>query len=279
MPPPSRPSPRRQEPPAARRRRPGAGPSPGGRQDPWSLEALVRSLRDRVRSYAASHPDEPPSLWLYREIDSWAADRDDDWKRRRSSRAVLPLAPEPSCRPGCVHCCYQHVAVTPAEARLLADHLARLRPNAEVEVEALLARLSRAAEDCRRLIAEAPDPRASRLALARVRRPCPLLDERLGRCLAYDARPVNCRRENSLDVEVCRRYRDDPDCPDSSLRLVRYDVIWGAAFAFLARWGPALLLLKPGAIEPLDVALSRTMTPGSPIGAEDAGGADHPAEP
>ena len=48
---------------------------------------------------------------------------------------------------------------------------------------------------------------------------------------------MNCRRENSVDVEVCRRYREDPDQPDSSLRLVRLDLIWSAVQAAIADGG------------------------------------------
>ena len=88
-----------------------------------------------------------------------------------------------------------------------------------------------------------------------------MLDEEAGRCRAYEARPVNCRRENSVDVEVCRRYREDPDATDSSLRLVRYDVIWGAVRAFLARWGAEQLGLDE--LAPLEIALERAIGGGS----------------
>lgn len=111
---------------------------------------------------------------------------------------------------------------------------------------ALRARLDRDSGRFRRF---ADDPKA----LARVRRPCPLLDEAEGRCRAYAARPVNCRRENSIDVEVCRRYREDPEIEDSSLRLVRYDVIWGAAQVALSRWAAEHLGLA--SMMPLELAL------------------------
>ena len=96
--------------------------------------------------------------------------------------------------------------------------------------------------------------------LSRIRRPCLLLDEDSGRCRAYDARPVNCRRENSEDAEVCRRYRDDPDATASSLRFVRYELIWGAVQAYLACWaaeeaGVARLL-------PLETALALALAEG-----------------
>jgi hypothetical protein len=87
-----------------------------------------------------------------------------------------------------------------------------------------------------------------------------MLDEAVGRCRVYDARPVNCRRENSVDVEVCRRYREDPYATDSSLRLVRADVIWGAAQVFLARWSAEHL--DADELWPLESALAQALCEG-----------------
>ncbi|QDV35858.1 YkgJ family cysteine cluster protein [Tautonia plasticadhaerens] len=223
-------------------------------RDGWSLEGLVSELLGRLDALLPPLPGDPPLGRLYRIVDAWAAERDAMW-RRRSADAGLPIAPEPACATGCAHCCYQHVAVTGLEALTLADYV-RGRWSAE-EVAALRARLEGESARFRQI---ADDPKA----LARVRRPCPLLDEAGGRCRAYEARPVNCRRENSTDVEICRRYRADPEVEDSSLRLVRYDVIWGAARVALSRWTAGHL--DPGSMMPLDVALASAL-----------GGVDAPA--
>jgi Fe-S-cluster containining protein len=209
-----------------------------------------------VASVAEAHPDEPSGRWLYPVLDAWVRDRDDSWRRRRQDQG-LAVIQEPACRPGCDHCCYQHVAVTDLEAEILARHVqAHLDPD---QLAALRDRVHRDAEQLRRIAAEAPTADAHRAALARIRQPCPLLDEAAGRCLAYEARPVNCRRENSVEVEVCRRYRDDPDASESSLRLVRYDLLWGAVHVLLARWAADDPHLDSASdtTQPLALALSR----------------------
>jgi hypothetical protein len=160
------------------------------------------------------------------------------------------------------------------EAMVLAGHARERWPAGEVE--ALRARVDREAPRLREI---GPDPSA----LARIRRPCPMLDERLGLCRAYEARPVNCRRENSIDVEVCRRYREDPESNESSIRLVRYDVIWGAARVFLSRWSADLLDSDLDETMPMELALSlalaREPAPEAPNRAEAPREADRPDEP
>jgi hypothetical protein len=42
------------------------------------------------------------------------------------------------------------------------------------------------------------------------RTPCPILDERDGRCGAYDVRPMRCRSHHSLDAAVCERALMNP---------------------------------------------------------------------
>jgi Fe-S-cluster containining protein len=55
--------------------------------------------------------------------------------------------------------------------------------------------------------------------ISRLRRPCPLLDQSTGLCRVYEVRPLACRQENSVDVDACKRFKDDPDEPVSSLQL------------------------------------------------------------
>jgi Fe-S-cluster containining protein len=225
-----RPSSNRGDRPSPRRRR----SSDLAGADPWALDVLCDELDRRLQSHAESHPGASPSSWFYDVIDQWVADRDDLWCGQRASQG-LPVVLEPACRPGCDHCCYQHVALTPIEAIILADRLQSSLPSPERDE--LRARLDLDLEAIRRIEAEASTADAARIALARLRRPCPLLDLDSGRCRAYEARPINCRRENSVDPEVCRRYRHDPEETASSLRLVRFDLLWGAAQIVCARWG------------------------------------------
>ncbi|WP_161602483.1 YkgJ family cysteine cluster protein [Tautonia marina] len=248
-----RPDPARPDRPGARRLRPSPTLPP---PDPWSLEVLVAEIEGRVASVAAERPNEPLTQWLYPVLDAWVRDRDDAWRQERKARG-LAIIQEPACQVGCDHCCYQHVAVTDLEAEILARHVRiHLDPD---QLAALRNRVDRDARQFRQLAAESPTPEAHRAALARLRQPCPMLDEAAGRCLAYEARPVNCRRENSVDVEVCRRYRFDPDATESSLRLVRYDLLWGAVHVVLSRSAADNNTLDSASdtTEPLAVALQR----------------------
>lgn len=225
--------------PSPRRRRSFAGTA----GPPETIEALIASLGQRLDD------EEPSPDRFYEVIDAWAAERDEELGRRwaRPGPDGFPVIRQPECQTGCCHCCYQIVAVTEPEAALLARHLRRFW-SAE-DLDALRRRLAADDDEDRALVAAASTHEAGRAALARLRRPCPLLDEPSGLCRAYEARPVNCRRENSVDVEVCRRYRDDPDQSDSSLRLVRLDLIWSAVPAAIA----------DGGVEPLAGALRRAL--------------------
>ena len=147
--------------------------------------------------------------------------------------------------------------MTGAEALILADHIKKhWSPEAIAD---LRPRLNAANETYRKIAENSPTIEIEEQKVARLRRPCAMLDESAGRCLAYEARPVNCRRENSVDVEVCRRYREDPEETESSLRVVRADVIWGAVQVFLSRWTSRHLSMDD--IRPLEVALAETLRP------------------
>lgn len=209
-----------------------------------------------MTEFDASQPDHR----LYQALDSWASDRDAAWCAARES-ASLPVIREPSCREGCDHCCYQHVAITPIEADILASHIRERWP--KDEIIALQKRLSLNCERLATIEASSRSPDSRRLALSQLRRPCPVLDEATGRCLAYEARPVNCRRENSVDPEVCRRHQINPDSTESSLRLSRFDLIWGAVHFVLANASTDRLDPETGPdadpFEPLERALTRSL--------------------
>jgi Fe-S-cluster containining protein len=97
----------------------------------------------------------------------------------------------PACRAGCSTCCHQRVDVTLPEivalARWLVEHL-------EEPARAALRRVLAARNE--QLLGL--DGRAHWARKVR----CALLDEQ-GRCSAYEARPLACRRGHSTRVEAC----------------------------------------------------------------------------
>jgi Fe-S-cluster containining protein len=124
----------------------------------------------------------------------------------RLAEGFLARAPEGSvsCKPGCDHCCYQSVGVTPPEALTIFDHLKKTRSSAELAT--LSARISQHHEGTRSLSAAerfSPD------------HPCPFLQ--VARCSIYEVRPLSCRGVNSLDADECRRRLRDPKARDEFL--------------------------------------------------------------
>jgi Fe-S-cluster containining protein len=188
------------------------------------MDRLTEALAAEVGAHAEGHPDAPAEDWLYPLMDAWAAGQ----AGGDGALAVL------DCRAGCVHCCHQGVMLTIFEARFLADAIVRGWP--APEVAALRERLHSLWEDLRRRGIERLPLAEQVAALARLRRPCPLLDEPAGLCRAYDARPIACRREHSADVAACLRHREDPDAPVASIRLPRLESAWNAARRLLQSW-------------------------------------------
>ncbi len=103
-----------------------------------------------------------------------------------------------ACRPGCAHCCYQAVGVSPPEVLAIHEHLLATRSS-----EALAAfdrRLREADEKTRGMsLTERLSPEL----------PCPFLEE--AACSIYEVRPLACRGKNSLDAAACERSLHDPD--------------------------------------------------------------------
>lgn len=96
-----------------------------------------------------------------------------------------------ACRRGCSFCCHAYVAVSAAEALLVAGAI-RSWPRAQRD--ATVARI-RATDDRTRGLA--PHQRFG------PEMPCPLLVD--GRCSAYAVRPFSCRAEVSMDAGACER--------------------------------------------------------------------------
>jgi Fe-S-cluster containining protein len=97
-----------------------------------------------------------------------------------------------SCTAECDYCCYSQVEVTPPEALVIGQAVARHFP--PEEQDRLLARVGRA------LAAKAGKSKRE-IAANRRELPCPLLQER--RCLVYPVRPLVCRGMHSLEADKC----------------------------------------------------------------------------
>ena len=103
-----------------------------------------------------------------------------------------------ACTKGCSYCCSLRVEVTPHETFALADWLKRHFPAGRLA--AVAARLRANAERTRAI---GPDER-KRTNIA-----CALLGED-GACTAYEARPAQCRRFQSVDVGICKASYANP---------------------------------------------------------------------
>jgi Fe-S-cluster containining protein len=118
------------------------------------------------------------------------------------------------CRPGCPFCCSNQVELSPPEALLLGDYVARqFSPEAK---RGLLAGI--AGNLALRAGKTKPE-----LAPLRPELLCPLLQE--GSCSVYPVRPLFCRAHHSLAVEQCRReFRAEP-VAEFEFYSHRYEII------------------------------------------------------
>jgi Fe-S-cluster containining protein len=104
-----------------------------------------------------------------------------------------------ACARGCSFCCNLRVQVQPYEAFRLA---AWLRKHFDAP------RLARTLERLRANVARSRELGAE--GRKRANLPCSLLGED-GACTAYDARPAQCRRYHSTDVEPCKAFHATHD--------------------------------------------------------------------
>lgn len=122
-----------------------------------------------------------------------------------ASSAWLAAAPERprACRDGCAHCCHFPVGVTFGEALRLHEALAQLGSEPRQRVLAAC-RAAGEATPWEQLVGHA----------------CPLLE--LGRCSAYEARPLPCRALASRDADACAAaLRGTADVPRDEVAFWR----------------------------------------------------------
>lgn len=135
-----------------------------------------------------------------------------------------------ACAAGCAWCCYQQVAVAPAEAIAIARHVTSTFP--PPALTALKTRLA------------ALDARTRGLGVAdraRLKTPCAFLED--GRCTIYTVRPLRCRGVYSRDAAHCRWAMENPEqifgSPDRHAKPGPYPVepakIMDAALSGVAR--------------------------------------------
>ncbi|WP_207260533.1 YkgJ family cysteine cluster protein [Desulfovibrio sp. Huiquan2017] len=162
------------------------------------------------------------------------------------------LAPDPplACHQGCIHCCYNQVALTEPEALYLGRHLLETRDAREL----------RDLEARTRALAERLKGKSWQdIGMARHRLPCLFLEN--GGCSVYPARPLACRGWNSVDADRCLQsnlsgnaltlienhpvIRQMADAVQSSLLLGANALGLEAGYLLMAR--ATLLLLENGA--------------------------------
>lgn len=110
------------------------------------------------------------------------------------SVASMTFTPPLACGPGCVHCCYNPISLTPPEALHLGRHLFTHCASGLLERAAL-----RTQEVCGRIQG------LSRTEMGAIRHEllCPLFLD--GECAVYPARPLVCRGWNSVNADQCRK--------------------------------------------------------------------------
>lgn len=127
----------------------------------------------------------------------------------------INVLPRPiACTPGCDHCCYNQVEVTPPEALVIGHFLEhQLSPRGRGQ---LLLNLNNWLE----LAAG-----KSKAEIARCRRelPCPLLQEQ--RCSAYPVRPLVCRAMHSLDAGQCEASLQAGDLTSGAYYAERQELV------------------------------------------------------
>jgi hypothetical protein len=106
--------------------------------------------------------------------------------------------PNFACAAGCAWCCYQQVAVAPAEAVAIAGYLATTLSAAALE--ALQTKIAVLDEQTRGL---------GVWARAKMRTACAFLND--GKCSIYAVRPLRCRGVYSRHAAHCQNVQEHPD--------------------------------------------------------------------
>lgn len=106
----------------------------------------------------------------------------------------VDLDPPIACTSGCIHCCYNQIALTEPEAIVLGLHLLETR-----DTQQLLDLQAKTSG----LVESLKGKRWQEIGMARHSLPCLFLEN--GNCSVYPARPFACRRWNSVDADMCQQ--------------------------------------------------------------------------
>src|SRR5579862_3645472 len=152
----------------------------------------MSSLQEYAENQSRSHLNFGPSVERLAQLTIKIGQMADG-----NIRAAHLLGPAVACRAGCSHCC-RHMFVTTVIPEVL---------NLAQTIQSTYTAERRAALDQRieaywEIAQAVPAPTRA----AGVQRPCPLLENDL--CGAFEARPLACRRHNSIDVEACIQYKE-----------------------------------------------------------------------
>lgn len=102
------------------------------------------------------------------------------------------LDPPVACHSGCIHCCYNQIALTEPEALVLGMHLLETR-----DEQGLLALETKICS----MVETLKGNSWQEIGMQRHRLPCVFLED--GNCSVYPARPFACRGWNSVDENMC----------------------------------------------------------------------------
>lgn len=160
----------------------------------------------------------------------------------------LPVTQPLACTRGCNHCCRGWITATPGEAVAAARYAVAVLPD-EVLNRIDLALGERVAR-LESLSAEF-DGDAEQMGekYRLLDRPCPFLAPDRGECLIYDARPLQCRAQHSLNLEACIAERtaviggsppkdipEDPSFASGAARLIEaYYRVWEMTISVVGR--------------------------------------------
>jgi Fe-S-cluster containining protein len=115
----------------------------------------------------------------------------------RQAASRLP-GNDTACEAGCAYCCYYTVSLRAHEIVQVLEHI---RANfSKAEIAGIRQRAKQNRQRMKKLTHD-------QIEHTNIR--CALLSEE-GLCRCYDVRPLNCRRNNSRNAELCRQFHDDP---------------------------------------------------------------------
>ena len=156
-------------------------------------EAVAQGQRDTVSEIVSGGKTAASAL----EVALSAIIRADHLMAR--FEAENPLPKPLACHSGCDCCCYNQIEVTPPEALLLGDYVAK--NFSQEDRQALTARLERLA---------GIKAGKTKTEIARLRQglPCPFLA--VGKCTVYPVRPLVCRAMHALDAGQCEAALASP---------------------------------------------------------------------